>query len=150
MVEGKKKHKRKRRKHKKKVKRNAFGCVDVGKFCKNDGQCCSGICQGKKDKKKCKAHGESTCQAGQDVCGGLPVPCLTETGESGACARTTGNAGYCEADGDCFACSKDADCVPFCGPQAACLSCPTCIGVNGTQTACVGPSDGGCTIGPPM
>lgn len=31
-----------RKKHKKKARKNAFGCVDVGKFCKNGGQCCSG------------------------------------------------------------------------------------------------------------
>ena len=34
--------KKHRQKHKK-VRRNDFGCVDVGHFCKNDGQCCSGI-----------------------------------------------------------------------------------------------------------
>ena len=61
--QAKKKHKHK----KKKVKRNDFGCVDVGKFCKNDGQCCSGICEGKKNKKKCKAHDQSTCQPGQTI-----------------------------------------------------------------------------------
>ncbi len=35
-------------KKKKKVKRNDFNCVDAGKFCKNDGPCCSGICEDKK------------------------------------------------------------------------------------------------------
>jgi hypothetical protein len=42
---------KKKRKKKKKIKKNQFGCVDVGKFCTDDGQCCSGICQGKKPKK---------------------------------------------------------------------------------------------------
>jgi hypothetical protein len=37
---------RKKHKHKKKVKFNDLGCVDVGNFCQNDDQCCSGICTG--------------------------------------------------------------------------------------------------------
>jgi hypothetical protein len=45
-----KKHKKRR----KKIQRNAFGCVNVGSFCKNSGQCCSGVCQGKKGKKSAR------------------------------------------------------------------------------------------------
>ena len=133
--------KKKRNKKKKKVTRNAFGCVEVGKFCKNSGQCCSGVCQGKKGKKKCQAHDASSCVAGEDVCDGLPVQCTTSTGdEEGICARTTGNASYCQRDGACRLCTKDADCVPFCGPQAACIVCETCA-PTGFGTACVGPGD---------
>jgi hypothetical protein len=128
-----------RKKHKKKVKNNEFGCVDVGKFCKNAGQCCSGICQGKKGKKKCIAHGESTCVSGQKepICGGTGVTCPTPNGEQGLCDTTTGNAGYCVADGNCFACKKDADCIAQCGADAACIQCATC-GLTG-GFACVGP-----------
>lgn len=85
-----------RKKHKKKqAKQNGFGCVDAGNFCKNGGQCCSGICQGKKGKKKCQGHNASTCQAGQqeEVCSGeLSVPCLISEGVEGQCDTTTGNA----------------------------------------------------------
>jgi hypothetical protein len=146
--QAKKKHKRK----KKKVKRNDFGCVDVGKFCKNDGQCCSGICQGKKDKKTCKAHDESTCQTGQSIseCGGTDVPCTTSTGDTdGLCFTTTGKAGYCYRTGNCFVCNKDADCTAVCGPQAACIVCAGCSREVGTDTGCVGPSADSCDFGPP-
>jgi hypothetical protein len=145
--------KKRRHKHKKKIKRNAFGCVNVGNFCKNDDQCCSGICQGKKGKKKCQAHDSSTCQAGTheeecDLPHGTNVPCVSSTGDSGLCDTTTGRGAYCEADGGCFDCKKDADCVPFCGPQAACILCPECVPFTGTGTSCVGPTDGGCTFPP--
>lgn len=138
-----------RKKHKKKARKNAFGCVDVGKFCKNGGQCCSGICQGKKDKKKCKAHGESTCVAGQreSLCGGTDVACQTPSGEQGECNTTTGNAGYCTADGNCFACRKDADCIAQCGVDAACIPCAGCPQTGGF--ACVGPEENTC-VPPPM
>lgn len=133
---------------KKKVKRNAFGCVDVGKFCKNDGQCCSGICAGKKGKKQCKAHDAEGCQARQveEFCGGIDVPCTTSAGvEDGACDTTTGNAGFCAGDGECTVCTKDADCIALCGPQAACIICNgECEETGGT--ACVGPAGDSCVV----
>ena len=130
---------RKNKKKKKKVKKNDFGCVNVGKYCKNDGQCCSGICEGKKNKKKCQAHDESTCQAGQDLCLGVDVPCTTTKGDTGQCVTTTGNAPYCFSGGDCFPCSKDSDCVAFTGVGSACIVCVSeCFGENPQATACVG------------
>lgn len=140
--------KKKRKRKKKKVKRNEFGCVDVGRFCKKADQCCSGICQGKKGKKKCKAHDATTCQGGETSaeCGGVDVPCTSSSGEpNGLCFTTTGKAGYCIADGDCFPCQKDADCIPVCGPQAACVVCADCEEQSG-GTGCVGPSAESCTI----
>lgn len=133
----KNKKNKKRQKKKKKVKRNDFGCVDVGKTCKNDGQCCSGICEGKKNK-KCKAHDESTCQAGQDSCIGVPAPCMTTAGFIGQCGTTTGKAAFCFSDGDCFPCTKDADCEPTFGARAACIVCAECLGVTPQGTGCVG------------
>jgi hypothetical protein len=52
------KKKRKRKKKDKKPKPNEYGCFEVGDTCKTAGQCCSGICEGK----KCRAHGTGTCQ----------------------------------------------------------------------------------------
>lgn len=133
------------KKGKKKVKTNEFGCVDVGKFCKKSDQCCSGICQGKKNKKKCKAHNEVTCQNGQreEFCGGTVVPCQTPNGDNkGGCNTTTGKAGYCTRDGVCFACNKDADCVSRCGPQAACVLCAGCTETGGR--GCAGPEADSC------
>ena len=139
-----------RKKRKKKVKKNEFGCVDAGKFCKNAGQCCSGICQGKKGKKTCKAHNESTCVTGQTEigCGGrVNVACQTTAGEDGQCDTTTGNAPYCVADGGCAACKKDADCVATCGAGAACIRCGGCDANGGT--ACVGLKADSCIPPPP-
>jgi hypothetical protein len=136
LSEAKKKHKRK-----KKIERNEFGCVDVGTFCKNDGQCCSGICQGKKGKKRCKAHDTGTgCQAGQtaQICGGTDVTCTTSTGfPQGLCATTTGNAAYCSANTACQVCARDVDCHAEFGPQAACVVCNGCA----EGTACDSPDD---------
>lgn len=144
--------KRKKRKNKKKIKRNAFGCVNVGGFCENAGQCCSSICEGKKGKKSCQAHDTSTCQPGQQeaFCGGAEdVNCPTLDGAEGFCEVTTGNAPYCFGDGACFPCSKDADCVPFCGPGAACLACGGCLEENGAQTLCAAPVNSACTFPSP-
>ncbi len=130
------------KRRKKKLKRNEFGCVNVGKFCKNAAQCCSGICQGKKGKKKCKAHDASTCQ-GQDACGGEIVNCLTTAGETGACVVTTGKANYCNSVAVCFACATDAECVPTCGAGAACIVCAECAAQD-LETACAGLGEEGC------
>ncbi len=136
--------KKKRRKRNKKVTRNAFGCVNVGAFCKNDDQCCSGICQGKQGKKTCQAHHTGGCTGQLHACAGDLVPCVTATDENGTCARTTGNAGYCVvvAFDFCAACSRDTDCQAMCGPQAACIVCESECEPNGT--GCVGPSGVSC------
>jgi hypothetical protein len=136
------------KKGKKKLVFNQFGCVDVGGKCRGkDKNCCSGICQGKKpkkskkDKSRCVAHDETTCLPGQmgEVCGGsADVPCVTTTGRAGGCFTTTGNAGYCSAAGECFPCQKDADCILYCGAQAACITCATECAFVGV-TACDGP-----------
>jgi hypothetical protein len=126
-----------KKKKRKKIRRNIFGCVDVGKFCKNAGQCCSGICKGKKGKKKCRAHDESTCLPGQNVCVGAMVGCITTAGIPGQCGVTTGRAPYCFATGECFPCSKDTDCELPVGFGAACLACPSCFDETPKGTACV-------------
>ncbi len=128
-----------KKKKKKKIKRNGFGCVNVGNSCKNDGQCCSGICAGKKRKRKCRAHDEGTCQPGQDSCVGTSVACTTTGGLMGQCAVTTGKAEYCTSSGVCFPCTRDSDCVPNFGPGAACFVCmKECAGSNPGGTACGG------------
>jgi hypothetical protein len=130
----------KKHKQKPKIKRNEFGCVNVGNACQNDGQCCSGICEGKKGKAKCKAHDVDGCQVGQDSCGVESFPCTTPSGpDTGVCYATTGNAGYCGAlGGTCFGCNKDADCLPYCGAGAACVQCSPCLNTVGFGTACIG------------
>ena len=131
---------------KKKLKRNAFGCVNVGGTCRGkDKNCCSSICRGKKPKKgekdtsRCVAHDAQGCVAGQieDFCGGTNVSCTTSTGTPGRCNTTTGNAGYCAGDGSCAvgSCKKDADCVPAFGVGAACVVCDNALCSGGAGCA---------------
>ncbi len=141
--------KKKRKKRKKKVKKNQFGCVDVGQYCKTADQCCSGICAGKKGKRTCQAHDASTCEAGQTdgFCSGVvgEVGCVTSTDGNGVCLTTTGNGPYCAISGGCFPCKTDADCVQSCGPAAACIACPAnCADSGGTM--CAGPGSGACAF----
>jgi hypothetical protein len=136
--------KRKKRKKKWKPKLNSFGCVNVGGSCKSSGQCCSGICEGQ----QCRAHHGGACLAEQDSCVGAIINCSSEAVTTGACLRTTGGAPYCAgALPGCFQCAKDADCVGVCGEGAACVVCHRCVFL-GTETACVGASEGSCGIGP--
>lgn len=140
---------KKRKRNKKKPKFNEFGCVNVGGFCTSRSQCCSGICAGKKRKRRCQAHDTGGCQAGQDNCEGVPIRCLNGTSDGGLCLRTTGEAGYCFGifnASACIECRKDADCVEFCGLQAACVVCPSCQDIVGFPTACVGPVEGSCVF----
>jgi hypothetical protein len=133
-----------RKKRKQKPKFNAFGCVNVGDFCQTADQCCSGICQGKKGKRRCKAHDTGGCSAGLTpaaACGGTEdVACTTSHGQPGKCATTTGNAGYCVAElhgYSNFSCKTDRDCYVesggFLGPDVACVLCPD--GEGGTLCA---------------
>jgi hypothetical protein len=131
-----------KKKRKKKLKKNEFGCVNVGGKCKgNSANCCSGICEGKKpkkgkkDKSRCVGHNESNCQVEDDACTGLPVGCTTTAGVGGLCVLTTGNAPYCLADEVCSPCTKDTDCVGVCGAGAACVVCDSC---PDAATFCVG------------
>jgi hypothetical protein len=152
---------------KKKIKKNEFGCVNVGGKCRGkDNKCCSGICKGKKpkkgekDKSKCQAHDTGVgCVAGQQSAfcrigsvlemgldsEGMEVPnCTTAAGVPGTCETTTGNAPYCVFTGECFSCSKDTDCEGVCGPQAACVRCVGCDETGGT--GCVGPAKNSCLL----
>lgn len=137
------------KKRKQKLKRNAFGCVNVGGTCRGtNAVCCSGICQGKRptqgkrDRSRCVAHDESDCAVGSLPCSGPELTCKTSSDVGGLCYTTTGNAAYCAKGGICFTCARDADCRPFCGPAAACVKCAACESPT-VHTACVGIS--GCT-----
>jgi hypothetical protein len=137
----------KNKKKRKKITRNSFGCVNVGKFCKNAGQCCSGICQGKKGEKKCRAHDSGGCTAAQDTCvDPANADCVTSAGGAGICTRTTGNAGFCTPVlFACIACTHDAECRQYCGPGAACIVCADQCAETG-HTLCTG-NGGNCSLG---
>jgi hypothetical protein len=129
-----------RKKRAKKIKRNSFGCVDVGLACRgNSDNCCSGICQGKKPKKgkkdrsRCVAHDAGICLLEPGVCAETYTGC----GPLGVCGLTTGKACFCAAiNGLCSVCQKDADCVALgWGLGAACLVTDGCPETGGTFCA---------------
>jgi hypothetical protein len=134
---GEAKKNRKHKPRKPKLRRNEFGCVDVGGNCLgNSANCCSGICEGKKPKKGkkdssvCVAHDTAgICFADTDTSTvGMNVPCHADN-DLCFCVRTTGNAGFCgdfssssEPPGSCQECCKDSDYQTDLGPERRVLS----------------------------
>lgn len=128
--------KKKRKKRKPKAKPNEFGCLEVGGACKNADQCCSGVCEGKKGKRRCSAHDTGTCrQEGFGICSGstgTPFKC-NDSGNC-VCFHTTSGSNFCadlaNAGLDiCADCQKDADCQGLGFPPGS---------------ACIPISEGGC------
>jgi hypothetical protein len=143
--EAKKKHK----KRKPIARPNAFGCLDVGDPCKNADQCCSGVCEGKKDKKQCRAHDTGTCrQDGLGICtgeSGTPFACNNSW--NCVCFHTTAGSNFC-ADLDSFGrefcadCRNDGDCqASGFPPGSACIpySDGACAGNCESGMACLAP-----------
>jgi hypothetical protein len=153
---------RKNKKGKEKLKRNAFGCVNVGAGCRGkDANCCSGICQGKKprkgqkDKSRCVAHNTGSCTPQRSLCvTGSAVSYCTPGEFDAVCVATTGNAGYCASNvgltaDNCRVCRTDPECEAAGFPAGSacviltgvgCVGPSDCNGVNGSQgTACVPP-----------
>lgn len=133
---------KKRNRNRKRTPRlNQFGCIDVGGRC--DGaadRCCSGICAGKKGKKRCRAHDPGGCQAGQSpvTCGGMEnIGCLTSRGAPGLCLTTTGKTGYCAVELVCEECSTDRECEARFGLTAACILCPAQCAATGGRACAV-------------
>ena len=119
------KKKRKRKKRKPKATPNQFGCLEVDVPCKTAEQCCSGICEGKKGKKRCRAHDTGTCDQGlPGLCSNPPTIALCNGSDTCACLRTTANSSFCAQLGQplCTPCRKDADCLAQgMPPGSACL-----------------------------
>lgn len=118
------KKKKRKKKRKPKVRLNAFGCANVGGFCKVSTDCCSGICTGAGRTRACQAHTTGSCPAGSEAwqCGGASVVC-PDTAD-GSCVTTTGNAGYCMMAMWTLnpPCRRDSDCDQA-EPGAACFVC---------------------------
>ncbi len=117
-----------------------FGCRHVGRRCDRARQCCSGLCQGPRGNKTCRAHDEGTCLLVQDACGpegdhgnGCGTGVREELG-SCHCLITTGGASYCADGRYCAPCQRDKECARAYGvPGAACVACPNCP--DGTMCA---------------
>jgi hypothetical protein len=138
-------NKRKKRKPKK-PEPNEFGCLEIGAACKGAEQCCSGICDGKKGKRKCQAHDTSLCTPEKNFCTAGVVTACNGANVRAVCMQTTGKAAFCGDLSDpggiaCRVCARDVDCQEEFGPGAACIDlggeiCKTvCTETGGT--ACV-------------
>ena len=116
---------------------NEFGCLNMDASCTSPEQCCSGICEGTRGRRTCRAHDVGDCQAGFAL--ESEIPCSTSGGEGGLCGTTTGNAGYCLITGDCYPCKTDLECQRadggFFGPTAACVRFAGCGQTGGTVCA---------------
>ena len=132
---GARKHRKGKRRNGRKAQPNEFGCLEFGNPCASADDCCSGMCEGKKGKRRCAAHDTGNCAAGLSSigCGGsAEVACMTDLGGVGLCVTTTGNAGFCGASFRDFACQTDLDCQTMnggqLGPRAACIRCTDATG----------------------
>lgn len=106
--------KKKRKKRKPKATPNQYGCLEIDAPCKTADQCCAGICEGKKGKKRCRAHDTGTCnQELPGLCSDPPTIALCSGSQTCSCLRTTANSNFCAQLGKtrCIACKKDADCI---------------------------------------
>jgi hypothetical protein len=101
-------------------------CQKPGKPCKRGRQCCSGVCTGKKGKRRCRpAPNQSICAVADNVCRvGAPAKDCGVGVESCFCSVTTRGAAFCRAttanEGE--PCSSDDECVARIGAGAACLT----------------------------
>lgn len=145
LAEAKKKGKRKKKS--KKPRPNAFGCLDVGAACASEEQCCSGICEGKKGKRKCRAHDVGTCdQADPGICEAGNIFQALCNGKDCGCFRTTGGSNVCAGLFDvseCADCKKDADCLALGFPPGT-----ACAPISGDMV-CEGICEGGMACMPP-
>ncbi len=120
-----------------------YPCRHVGKPCKRNSQCCSGLCRGPRDRKTCRAHHVGTCTINQNTCTNFTAICA---GGACQCYRTTGGASFCAspADQGCKVCTTDAQCVRKLGiAGSACVdftqgTCASFCGANITAT-CLAP-----------
>lgn len=115
------------RKRDKKSKPNAYGCLNVGKRCTRAGQCCSGVCQGKKGKRRCADHDASVCTVADDYCAAGQAARCGFSNVNCICVVTTGGAPFCgdftgpPGELHCRSCSHDTECEAEFGPGAACV-----------------------------
>jgi hypothetical protein len=144
-----------------KLRRNEFGCVNVGNACRgNDAACCSGACEGKKPKKGEKDTSRCVARNVLD-CAGKPLFCTAPLEDSfcnrereglSACWGTTGKALFCgdmatfDRETSCHKCRKDTDCEDLgFPPGSACILIPNvgecgdgCLATD--RRACMAPS----------
>jgi hypothetical protein len=110
----------------------AAGCLANGKRCARANECCSGMCRGRKGKKRCRpAPGQGSCTIDKDACSGAGAraTCSAGSGADCVCFRRTNGAAFC-ADGrfdfesacrPCAECPAGAVCIS--APLGSCSLC---------------------------
>jgi hypothetical protein len=107
----------------------ALGRDDAGAVCKGDGarcrrgpECCSGTCQGKKKKRRCRAAPGALGCTIEDP---YATPCPNSSDPNHFCWVTLANKPLCGRALQCFACASDDDCVfQFGNATARCVKNP--------------------------
>jgi hypothetical protein len=133
---------------KKRLRRNQFGCVNVGGKCRGKNSvCCSGNCDGKKpkkgtrDKSSCIGHNEGACTPERNLCAlNASGPALCNpTNTAAACLVTTGGGVFCGSflgfteEQNCRLCNTDGDCIAAGFPPGS-----ACVTLTGGGIACEG------------
>lgn len=141
------KQQRKRRKPgQRPAKPNRYGCRKVDDSCRRHRQCCSGVCAGKRGRKRCRRHGAGTCsQTRPALCeAASQLTTLCNNSSNCACVRTTSGSAYCGSlvTSSCVPCKRDADCVKqgfHRGSACAPFGTGNCAGQCARATACFVP-----------
>lgn len=119
----------------------AAKCLQPGKACKRDNQCCSDVCR----RRKCRpTRPQGTCRVGEDRCqqGSGFAYCNNTT--SCGCYVTMSGALFCGSrfDSTCYLCTSDEECRIPTGPGSRCVQVagtPYCPGCAFTGTVCIAP-----------
>lgn len=123
----------------------AEACLRDGKVCKRGSQCCSGRCQGKQGKKKCRrVAGASICTIRDDVCAkpfdGSVVDCGVGPLACDCHVTAAGRAFCADSNQTGVGCETDVECVAAIGEGAACVHFRTGRCNNGVPlNACLRP-----------
>lgn len=110
-------------------------CLNEGKECKRDKQCCSGLCK----RRTCRpAPGQANCTIKENFCREDPEIFICNDNPACRCYVTTRGTSFCgvNGDGQCAPCATNADCDAVAGAGSACVRGSGCCGGD---TACFPP-----------
>ncbi|CAA9581407.1 MAG: hypothetical protein AVDCRST_MAG59-4814 [uncultured Thermomicrobiales bacterium] len=104
----------------------AAACREPGAPCRRGGQCCSGLCQGKKGRERCRrVPGQGICTIRNNVCrtNDADKSCGGAGLDSCGCFVTTAGRSFCAlgALSEVVSCERDRDCAGQFGAGARCV-----------------------------
>lgn len=94
----------------------AAACKRDGNKCQKDDQCCSGKCQGKKRKRKCRADPDARGCTTDDP---YATNCPDSNDADHFCWVTVSGKPFCGVATGCFNCASNGDCVNKTGNASA-------------------------------